>query len=338
MKFWKLAVWSLASVVGLGAISAMPAAAQESSSEIRIGWQPDPNVAFYLARDKQLFEKTGLKPQYIKFTASPPMFAALQSGSVDVVEIGLAPAIIGKSQGIDMTIFMVSVDVSNTNVLVVQPDQNVKSPADLKGKRVAALRGSTPYFGLIRYLNSAGLDLKDIEFVDLAAANVVPAFRRKEIDAVWVWAPWQNMLIGMGGKRVVSNQDVGALSPQVWAVRTEWAKNNPATLQKFLKAINGGFHAIKVDAPLAVKQLAETLNIAPDIAKQVLETNRYPDLAEQYVATDPLSLIGKDNNGGLKSVMKQASDFLLAQGIISKPAQIDGMLDARPVQQFLKAQ
>ncbi len=309
----------------------------QSGSEIRIGWQPDPNAAFYLSRDKGLFEKAGLKPEYVKFTASPPMFAALQSKSVDVVEIGLAPAMIGRSQGIDMTIFMVSVDVSNTNVLVVQPDLNVKSPADLKGKRIAALRGSTPYFGLIRYLNSGGLDLKDIQFVDLAAANVVPAFRRKEIDGAWVWSPWQDMLIGMGGKRVVSNLDVGALSPQVWAVRTDWAKSNPETLQKFLRAINGGFHEIKTDASLATKQLAETLNIDSAIAKQVLDTNRYPDLAEQYASTDALSLRGKDGKGGLKSVMKQAADFLLAQGIISKPADVDSMIDAGPVGRYLKA-
>ena len=335
MRGWKSAILVLASAVGLGAMAG-PTYAQ-SGSEIRIGWQPDPNVAFYLARDKGLFEKAGLKPEYVKFTASPPMFAAMQSKSVDLVEIGLAPAMIGRSQGIDMTIFMVSVDVSNTNVLVVQSDQNVKSPADLKGKRIAALRGSTPYFGLVRYLNSGGLDLKDIQFVDLAAANVVPAFRRKEIDGAWVWSPWQDMLIGMGGKRIVSNSDVGALSPQVWAVRTEWAKNNPETLQRFLKAINGGFHEIKTDSPLATKQLAETLNIDAAIAKQVLETNRYPDLAEQYAPTEALSLRGKGENGGLKKVMKQAADFLLAQGVISKPADIDGMIDAGPVEQYLKA-
>lgn len=333
MRGWKSTVLALASTLGLGAM----AGAAYAQSEIRIGWQPDPNAAFYLARDKGLFEKSGLKPDYIKFTASPPMFAALQSKSVDVVEIGLAPAMIGRSQGIDITIFMVSVDVSNTNVLVVQSGENVKSPADLKGKRIAALRGSTPYFGLVRYLDSAGLDLKDIQFIDLAAANVVPAFRRKDIDGSWVWSPWQDMLIGMGGKRVVSNLDVGALSPQVWAVRTEWAKNNPETLQKFLKAINGGFHEIKTDAPLAAKQLAETLNIDPAIAKQVLETNRYPDLAEQYTPTDALSLRGNGGNGGLKHVMKLAADFLLAQGVISKPADVDGMIDAGPVEQYLKA-
>lgn len=333
MKAWKLAVLAIA--VCLGAMAPVPANA-EAGSPLRIGWQPDPNAAFYLARDKGLFEKAGLKPEFIKFTASPPMFAALQSKSVDIVEIGLAPAMIGRSQGINMTIFLVSVDVSNTNVLVTQPDLTVKSPADLKGKRIAALRGSTPYFGLVRYLNSGGLDIKDIEFVDLAAANVVPAFRRKEIDGAWVWSPWQNMLIGMGGKRVVSNLDVQALSPMVWAVRTEWAKNNSDALQKFLKAINGGFREIKADTPLAIKQLAETLNIDPAVAKQVLQENRYPDPAEQYATTDALSLRTSDGKGGLKTVMKEAADFLLAQGIISKSAEIDGMIDANPVRQYLK--
>ncbi len=303
------------------------------SMPIRIAWQPDPNVALYLARDKKLFEQAGLQPEYIKFLAAPPMFAALQSGSVDVAEMGLAPAIIGKSQGIDLKVVMLSVDVSATNVLVSQRQLPIRSAKDLKGKRIGAQRGTTPYFGLMRYLERDGMGIQDVQFIDLTAPNIVPAFRQGEIDAAWVWSPWQNLLVSMGGVPVISNKDIGALAPQVWAVRTDWAKKNPGILQKFMKVVDSGFQQIAGSRDLAVKQLMDTLNIEKDVAVQVLQTNDYPDLKTQAAQTYALSPV----TGGLSKATKQAADFLRSQGIIKAPVSPDDIIDPEPLKQYMKS-
>jgi taurine transport system substrate-binding protein len=299
---------------------------------IRIAWQPDPNVPLYLARDKKLFEQAGLQPEYIKFLAAPPMFAALQSASVDVADMGLAPAIIGRSQGIDLKMIMIAVDVSATNVLVAQKQQTIRAAKDLKGKRIGAQRGTTPYFGLVRYLERDGLGVQDVQFIDLTAPNIVPAFRKGEIDAAWVWSPWQNLLVGMGGTPVISNKDIGALAPQVWAVRTEWAKKNPEILQRFMKVVDTGFQQIGSNRELAIKQLSETLNIEKDVAAQVLQANDYPDLKTQASAGYALSPV----TGGLARATKQAADFLHSQGIIKASVSPDDIIDPAPLKQYTK--
>lgn len=305
---------------------------------IRIAWQPDPNAPLYLAREKKQFEKEGLRPEYVKFLAAPPMFAALQSGSVDIADMGLAPAIIGRSQGIDLKIVMVALDVSATNVLVAQKDETIASAKDLKGKRIGAQRGTTPYFGLVRYLEQAGLGIQDVQFVDLTAPNVVPAFKRGDIDAAWVWSPWQNMLVGMGGKPISSNKAVGALAPQVWAVRAEWARKNPEALQKFLKVVDASFKQIESNRDLAIQQLSDTLNIERDVASQVLAANEYPDLKTQASASYALSpVVGFPTaNAGLSLATKQAADFLLSQGIIKSAVAPADIIDPAPVKQYLK--
>lgn len=45
--------------------------AQTSKLPIRIAWQPDPNVPYYLASSRQFFEEAGLAPEHIKFLAAP---------------------------------------------------------------------------------------------------------------------------------------------------------------------------------------------------------------------------------------------------------------------------
>lgn len=303
---------------------------------IRIAWQPDPNVPLYLAREKNLFEKAGLQAEYVKFLAAPPMFAALQSGSVDIADMGLGPAIIGKSQGIDIKIIMVAVDVSATNVLVAQKEQTIRSGKDLRGKRIGAQRGTTPYLGLVRYLERDGLSINDIQFLDLTAPNIVPAFRQGEVDAAWVWSPWQNMLVGMGGKPIVSNQDIGAFAPQVWAVRAEWARKNPEALQRFMKVVDSAFQQIGANHDLAVKQLSTTLNVESKVASEILRTNGYPDLKTQTSVNYPLSLVAgyPGAEAGLSLATKQVAEFLYSQGIIKTKVVVDELVDPRPLKQY----
>lgn len=323
-------------LVALLLIAWQPASAQDT--KIRIAWQPDPNVPLYLARDKKLFEQAGLQPEYVKFLAAPPMFAALQSASVDIADMGLAPAIIGKSQGIDLKMIMIAIDVSATNVLVTQKQLSVRSGKDLKGKRIGAQKGTTPYFGLVRYLERSGMSIQDVQFMDLTAPNIVPAFRKREIDAAWVWSPWQNMLVSMGGTPVVSNKDIGALAPQVWAVRREWAQKNPELLQKFMKVLDSGFQQIGANRDLAVKQLSETLNIEKDIAGQVLQANEYPDLKTQGSASYLLSPLAgfPAAEAGLAKATKEAAEFLHTQGIIKTMVAPQDVIDPEPLRQYLK--
>jgi taurine transport system substrate-binding protein len=313
-------------------------AGSSQAQDIRIAWQPDPNVPLYIAREKKMFEAEGLKPEYIKFLAAPPMFAALQSASVDIADMGLAPAIIGKSQGIDIKIIAIALDVSSTNVLVARKGLTVTSPKDLKGKRVGAQRGTTPYFGLVRYLESDGLSLSEVDFIDLTAPNIVPAFRKGELDAAWVWSPWQNMLVSMGGTAVTNNRNVGALAPQVWAVRRQWARDNPQQLQTFLRVLDASFQQIGSNQELAVKQLSATLNIDDLISLQILKANDYPPLKTQASAGYALSVIAGYPGGqaGLSLAVKQAADFLHAQSILKTTVSPADLVDPEPLRVYLK--
>ena len=313
-------------------------AGHSHAQDIRIAWQPDPNAPLYIAREKKLFEAEGLRPEYVKFLAAPPMFAALQSASVDIADMGLAPAIIGKSQGIDIKIVAIALDVSSTNVLVARKGLTVTSPKDLKGKRVGAQRGTTPYFGLVRYLERDGLSISDVNFVDLTAPNIVPAFRGGELDAAWVWSPWQNMLVSMGGTAVISNKDVGALAPQVWAVRTQWARDNPQRLQTFLKVLDASFQQIGSNEELAVKQLSATLNIDDVISLQVLKANDYPPLKVQASTGYALSVVAGYPGGeaGLSLAVKQAADFLHAHSILKQAISPVDLVDPEPLRVYLK--
>ena len=69
--------------------------------------------------------------------------------------------------------------------LVVAKNAPYRDVRDLKGKKVAATRGTDPWFFLLRTLRDAGLAPNDIELVDLQHPDGRAALERGQVDA---WA------------------------------------------------------------------------------------------------------------------------------------------------------
>jgi len=108
----------------------------------------------------------------------------LSSGSVDFASTAGAAALLARSNGVPLKVIYVYSKPEWT-ALVVGADSPIKQVADLKGKKVAATRGTDAFFFLLRSLNAAGLSQHDIELVHLQHSEGRLALQRGDVDA---WA------------------------------------------------------------------------------------------------------------------------------------------------------
>lgn len=304
-------------------------AASEDLLSINVAWLPDPTVpTIFLARDRGYFDDAKLDVNWVKLQSGPATFSVLQGGSADIASMGLGPAIIAKAQGLNIQILATSVDVSRTNVLVTtQPLHNIR---DLKGLRIASVKGATPYYGLSKSLTDAGLSMGDIQFVDLAPGGIVPAFSNKDIDGAWVWSPWQNHLLAAGGHAFTSNADVGAPSPNVWVVRTEFLENNLDAVARFMKGIDQGIAATIKYPDAAAQILADQMQIDLEVANTVLAGCDYYTLAQQIGAEQYLSLTAAAD-AEVTSLRKAAFDvgkFFVDLGQIPAAFTVDNLINS----------
>jgi sulfonate transport system substrate-binding protein len=69
--------------------------------------------------------------------------------------------------------------------IVVAKDSPLRALPDLKGKRIAATRGTDPWFFLLRSLHTVGLTQADVQLVDLQHPDGRTALERGQVDA---WA------------------------------------------------------------------------------------------------------------------------------------------------------
>src|SRR5689334_25126368 len=171
----------------LGVAVDLPA---QSPIKIRFAWQPYNAVLFYTARDLKLFEKAGLDAELVKFTAGPPQFAAYRSESIDAGLFGTAGYVVGLSQGLDLKNFYIQIVSAYADGLVVRSDSGIASLKDLKGKKIAFLRGTSAHIGLVTAAAKAGLAPSDIQMITMDITNMVPAFSAKDIDGAYAWEPW----------------------------------------------------------------------------------------------------------------------------------------------------
>ncbi|NCL72650.1 MULTISPECIES: NrtA/SsuA/CpmA family ABC transporter substrate-binding protein [Rhodococcus] len=122
------------------------------------------------------------------FPASLPVMEAIKAGSVDF-SFATATAVIYAIGGNVPVVPLVSYPLPSNEVDILVPKgSDIKSAADLRGRRIADHQGTTGTYSLVKYLDSAGLTIDDVDYVNLTAADAEAAFAQGKVDA---WINWQ---------------------------------------------------------------------------------------------------------------------------------------------------
>jgi len=147
-----------------------------------------PGLCLLLAHEPGA-EKIRLAPAGISvtWTQSQGSNRALEYLSADSVDFGSTAglaAVLSRANGNPIrSVYVYS--RPEWTALVVGKDSPITSVTDLKGKKIAATKGTDPYLFLLRALQVHGLDKNDVEIVHLQHADGRAALESGHVDA---WA------------------------------------------------------------------------------------------------------------------------------------------------------
>jgi sulfonate transport system substrate-binding protein len=176
-----------------GAIAALSsrAEAQTTIKEIRVGYQK--TGVLVIARQQAVLErrfagqKIGIK--WIEFTSGPPLLEAMSTGSVDLGAVGDTPPIFAQAANANI-VYVAGSPITNGQGILVPANSNIRTIADLKGKRVGFTKGTSAHNVVIATLEKAGLTYDDITPVYLTPPDAGPAFANGSIEAWAIWDPY----------------------------------------------------------------------------------------------------------------------------------------------------
>jgi NitT/TauT family transport system substrate-binding protein len=174
-----------AALVALGTLSgAARAETFKLAHSTWVGYGP-----FFIARDKGFFKDEGVDVELINMEDVKVRFAALAGGRLDALAttVDTMPLYL-KPDGPQYRYLFALDDSKGGDGVVANKD--IKTIADLKGKKVAFNEGSVSQFYINVLLKKAGLKESDIDAVNMTAGDAGSAFVTKNVDAAVTWEPW----------------------------------------------------------------------------------------------------------------------------------------------------
>lgn len=330
LKQWRFPGW-LVTIAVIFCFSILSSCTSTSSTAAR----PDLirlDYAYYnpvslVLRDKGWLEKELANDQVnVEWTLSQGSNKALEllnSRSIDFGSTAGAAALIGKANGNPIqSVYVYS--KPEWAALVTTGDSDIKTVADLKGKRVAATRGTDPYIFLLRALDQQGLSEQDIELIPLQHADGKTALETGDVDA---WAGLDPIMatteLESGSRLFFREPNYNSFG--VLNVREAFAEQYPEYVERVLEVYEQA-RQWAVDNPDELQQiLVKESNLTDTVAAKQLERT---DLS-QYV-------IGSEQ----KQVITAAGDVLKKSDVIPQSVDVqtvvDELIESKYIEQVIK--
>jgi len=252
---------------------------------------------------------------YVPFEAGVTAIAEMKSGAVQAISgVGNPPATEAIGTGTGVTVVM-GWGFDDDQLLV---PASVTSPAQLAGKSVAVLVGSSEDYELLGYLALQHLTgkVKVVPFSDETAAGA--AALSGAVDAAYVYGSPATKLQAKGYHSLVSAQQIAKLGVpglNVIAVASSLVKTNPALVQAYVCAELQGSR--DMTGPQAAKYLAASSAVQGVPGDQIVAATRdYPFI----LPGDQLYWLGSalhDPGSRIVRAYVQTGKFLVDQGRLS---------------------
>jgi sulfonate transport system substrate-binding protein len=262
---------ALLSAAAAGVLTAaLPAAAlAQSANVLRIGYQKYGTLTILKARgtlDKRLAAQ-GIEVKWTEFPAGPQLLEGLNVGSVDFGTVGEAPPIFAQAAGANLVYVANEPAAPLSEAIVVPQGSTLKSVADLKGKKVALNKGSNVHYLLVKALEKAGLDYKDIQVVYLPPADARAAFERGSVDAWVIWDPFLAAAEKQLGARILADGRGLVSNHQFFLAARPYAEKHPEVLKAVVDEL------VNVDewSGKNVKEVASILSSQVGLAPAIVE-------------------------------------------------------------------
>src|SRR3954469_18338032 len=212
--------------------------AAEKPKEIVIDWATY-NPVSMLLKDKGLLEKEfakdGIGVRWVQTVSSANALQFLNADSINFGSTAGSAALVARINGNPIkSVYVYS--RPEWTALVTTKDSGINKVADLKGKKVAMVRGTDPHIFAVRALLTAGLTDKDITPVLVQQhADGGNLLIRGDVDA---WAGLDPM---MAQHEVKDGARLFFRKPEAntWGIlnaREEFAKDNPDIVRRVLSA------------------------------------------------------------------------------------------------------
>ena len=259
--------------------ASLPAAAQPETSKLRISAVPIDGLTPIYAADKLgFFKQEGLEVTIDRAAGGAQTVPLLVQGTLQLAVTPVVSAALANQQGFNLRIIPPSLDekrkVPGQTAQIVLADSPIKSPADLKGKRVAVntINSVNWLYDRVFVRSKGKLDPAEVQYTEVPFPSMVDTLLRGSVDAINVPQPFHHIAVATGKVRVlgypfVETQPGLHIAP--YAGTAAWLDANPKTVRAFVSAMRKAVEHTRNNPQDAKKLIAEFTGAKPELVDDI---------------------------------------------------------------------
>lgn len=297
---------------GAGGAEEAPAAGENGT--ITVTYVKSPlNVPSIVEKDRAIFadyfDDLGYDVAYSDLTTGPEQTQALASGDIQFLyAVGATSVILSASNEADIKIISTYSRSPKAFKLFGQ-DDSIKSPEDLRGKKVAGPKGTILHELLVAYLATAGMTEDDIEFLSMGIPDSQAALAGGSVDAALLAGPTAYNM-EKDGFPVITDGEGLTEATIVVATSGAYAESHPEEVKTFLEAQKAVLDYIETEEDAAMEATAK-------------ETELTMDAVLEMVPMYDFNMSIKDSD---IEAMEKTKDFMLENGMIENDVAIEDLI------------
>jgi NitT/TauT family transport system substrate-binding protein len=293
-------------------------AQQAAKPPLKIGWVVwAGEYPYSIAQEKGFFAKHGIEVELKLYDSTSPELMDLSAGSLDgTISTPFNALLVSSSQPELLQGIMVADSSEAADVVVASPD--IRTPADLKGKRIGVQLGAYGEMFVRKMLDAYGLTNADVILVNIdpeLSAVAIP----DQVDAAHTYDPYTAEAVAQGNHILFTSAETPGLLPDVMFFRSQVVEDRPEDVRAFIAA---WFEAVAY------------WQANPEECSQIIA--QYTGLTPEEVTTEGVKIFTlADNEKAFQKVNDTTSiyfttgvhrDFLIQSGVLTRSPDLETFL------------
>jgi NitT/TauT family transport system substrate-binding protein len=228
-------------------------------ASLRMDWTPiSYHAPFYLANARGYYRAAGID---LKMEDGRGSGSTIQLIGNNVDTFGLADAaVVAKAIGQQIPVKLVMGIFRRSVAGIVFPAKNdIRTAADLKGKRIATCAGDAPLILLPAYLKAVNLTMNDVKVVTVDCGSKYTIVAQGLADATLGFAPYGRTMFATAGiseVRALDYADAGLNLPSHGIIASQRTiETKPDLISRFVKATAKGWNEALKDPNQAIAEM-----------------------------------------------------------------------------------
>jgi ABC-type nitrate/sulfonate/bicarbonate transport system substrate-binding protein len=276
-------------LLGLAALAVTLAAAGTANAQertkVRFGILTTASqAAYYVGTKKGIFAKHGFDVEIQSLATGVQANQALAAGQVDWSGGGVESTVVAWANKLPFKAYSMYATGGDSYGILVRNESNIKTPADLKGKKIAVPQGTAPAQGLNQLLVQAGLPRDAVQRVNANYGNMGQMLIAGSVDAMAGLEPFLSLTEEkMEGKATIMLR-LGKLvqGGGFFLISDQWAAANPTKIGDAVAALWEAQQFVRQNPKESAAIEAEFLKVEPRIVEVTFKWLKYHPLLDSF--------------------------------------------------------